>query len=265
MSGHSKWATTKHKKAAIDAKRSTLFSKLARQITVAAKVGGDPNPANNAALAAAVERAKAQSMPKDKIQAAIDKGAGAGKDAASYEEVTYEGYGPAGVAIVCEALTDNRNRTAADVRAAFAHHGGNLGTSGSVVFQFERKGEIVIDKIIPGDGKKNPDKINVADEETLEMAVLEAGGDDYEDGGDEWIVYTAPGDLMAVKAAIEEQGIECKGAEFTMIATTPQDVTVDEARKVMRLVDKLEELEDLQNVYHTMNITDEIAEALDED
>ncbi len=265
MSGHSKWATTKHKKAAIDAKRSTLFSKLARQITVAAKTGGDPNPANNASLAAAVERAKAQSMPKDKIQAAIDKGAGAGKDGASFEEVTYEGYGPAGVAIICEALTDNRNRTAADVRAAFAHHGGNLGTTGSVAFQFERKGEIIIDKIIPGDGKKVADKINVADEEALEMAVLEAGGDDYEDGGDEWIVYTAPSDLMAVKAAIEAQGIECKGADFTMIPGTPQDVTVEEARKVMRLVDKLEDLEDLQNVYHTMNITDEIAEALDED
>ena len=124
MSGHSKWATTKHKKAAIDAKRSTLFSKLARQITVAAKVGGDPNPDNNAQLAAAVERAKAQSMPKDKIKAAIDKGSGASKDGSNYEEVVYEGYGPAGVAVYCEALTDNRNRTAADVRSAFSHSGG---------------------------------------------------------------------------------------------------------------------------------------------
>lgn len=265
MSGHSKWATTKHKKAAIDAKRSTLFSKLARQITVAAKTGGDPNPDNNASLAAAVERAKAQSMPKDKIQAAIDKGAGGGKDAANYEDVTYEGYGPAGVAILCQCLTDNRNRTAADVRAAFSHHGGSLGTTGSVAFQFERKGEIIIDKIIPGDGKKVADKINVADEEALEMAVLEAGGDDYEDGGEEWIVYTDPTDLMAVKKAIEAQGIECKGAELTMQATTPQAVTVDEARKVMRLVDRLEELDDVQDVYHTMDITDEIAEALDEE
>ena len=185
MSGHSKWATTKHKKAAIDAKRSTLFSKLARQITVAAKVGGDPNPDNNAQLAAAVERAKAQSMPKDKIKAAIDKGSGASKDGSNYEEVVYEGYGPAGVAVYCEALTDNRNRTAADVRSAFSHSGGNLGTSGSVAFQFERKGEIIIEKVIKGDGKKVPDRDNAIDEEEFMLAVAEAGGDDYEDAEEE--------------------------------------------------------------------------------
>ena len=267
MSGHSKWATTKHRKAAQDSKRSALFSKLSRNITVAAKEGGVPNPDNNASLAAAIEKAKGYSLPKDKIQTAIDKAFGTGKDAVSYETVTYEGYGPAGIGILCEALTDNRNRTAADVRAAFNHHGGNLATSGAVAFQFDRKGQIMVPKIIEGDGKKVADRPNGAagDPDEFEMLLIDAGADDYEDGEDEWIVYTAPGDLMAVKAAIEEQGIECKGAEFTMIATTPQDVTVDEARKVMRLVDKLEELEDLQNVYHTMNITDEIAEALDED
>ena len=264
MSGHSKWATTKHKKAAADAKRSTLFSKLARQITVAAKAGGDPNPDNNAQLAAAVERAKAQSMPKDRIKTAIDKAFGAGKDASSYETVIYEGYGPCGVAVYCETLTDNRNRTAADVRAAFTHHGGNLGTSGSVAFQFERIGEIVIEKIIKGEGKKDPDRENIVDEEELEMAVLEAGGNDYEDAGEEWIVKTDASDLMAVKKALEAQGIEVKGAELTMEPTTPQAVTVDEARKVMRLVDKLEDLEYVQDVYHTMDMTDEIIEALDE-
>ena len=240
-------------KAAADAKRSTLFSKLARQITFAAKVGGDPNPDNNASLAAAVERAKAQSMPKDKIKAAIDKGAGAGKDATNYEEVVYEGYGPAGIAILCEALTDNRNRTAADVRSAFTHAGGNLGTTGSVAFQFERKGQIVIDKA------------NCSDEDELMMAVAEAGGLDYEDADEEWFVYTAPGDLMAVKKALDAAGIETKGAELTMQPTTPTSVSVADARKVMRLVDRLEELEDLQNVYHTMDITDEIAAALEED
>ena len=265
MSGHSKWATTKHKKAAIDAKRSTLFSKLARQITVAAKVGGDPNPDNNAQLAAAVERAKAQSMPKDKIKAAIDKGSGASKDSANYEEVVYEGYGPAGVAVYCEALTDNRNRTAADVRSAFSHAGGNLGTSGSVAFQFERKGEIIIEKVIKGDGKKVPDRENIVDEEELMLAVAEAGGDDYEDADDEWVVYTAASDLMAVKKGLEEQGIEVKGAEMTMIPTTPTSVDVSDAKKVMRLIDNLEALEDLQNVYHTMDMTDEIAAALEED
>ena len=265
MSGHSKWATTKHKKAAADAKRSTLFSKLARQITVAAKVGGDPNPENNAQLAAAVERAKAQSMPKDRIQAAIDKGAGAGKDASNYEEVTYEGYGPAGVAILCEALTDNRNRTAADVRSAFTHAGGNLGTTGSVAFQFERKGEIIIEKVIKGDGKKVADRENVVDEDELMMAVMEAGGEEYEDAGEEWIVTTAATDLMAVKKALEEAGIETKGAELTMIPTTPASVSASDAKKVMRLVDKLEDLEDLQNVYHTMDMTDEIVAALEEE
>ena len=265
MSGHSKWATTKHRKAAQDAKRSALFGKLSRNITVAAKEGGDPNPENNAALAAAIEKAKANSLPKDKIKTAIDKAFGSGKDAANYETVVYEGYGPCGIAIYCEALTDNRNRTAADVRSAFAHAGGNLGTSGSVAFQFERKGEILVEKIIKSEEKKVPDKENAVDEEEFMLAVAEAGGEDYEDADDEWVVTTAPGDLMAVKRALEEQGIETKGAEFVMNPTTPTAVTANDAKKVMRLVDRLEELEDLQNVYHTMDITDEIAAALEED
>mgnify|MGYP003377981159 CR=1 FL=1 len=267
MSGHSKWATTKHRKAAQDAKRSALFSKLSRNITVAAKEGGDPNPDNNASLAAAIEKAKANSLPKDKIKVAIDKAFGSGKDAANYETVVYEGYGPAGVAVYCEALTDNRNRTAADVRSAFSHAGGNLGTSGSVAYMFERKGQVVVAKEVETGDKKNPVKPNgaAADEDEFMMAVAEAGGDDYEDAEDEWVVYTAPTDLMAVKGALEEQGIETKGAEMIMVATTPATVSVNDAKKVMRLIDKLEELEDLQNVYHTMDITDEIAEALDEE
>ena len=266
MSGHSKWATTKHRKAAQDAKRSALFSKLSRNITVAAKEGGDPNPDNNASLAAAIEKAKANSLPKDKIKVAIDKAFGSGKDAANYESVVYEGYGPAGVAVYCEALTDNRNRTAADVRSAFSHAGGNLGTSGSVAYMFERKGQVVVAKEVETGDKKNPVKPNgaAADEDEFMMAVAEAGGDDYEDAEDEWVVYPAPSDLMAVKGALEEQGVETKGAEMIMVATTPATVSVADAKKVMRLIDKLEELEDLQNVYHTMDITDEIAEALDE-
>ena len=267
MSGHSKWATTKHRKAAQDAKRSALFSKLSRNITVAAKEGGDPNPDNNASLAAAIEKAKGYSLPKDKIKTAIDKAFGTGKDAANYETVVYEGYGPCGVAIYCEALTDNRNRTAADVRAAFNHHGGNLGTSGSVAFMFERKGQVMVSKEVETGDKKNPVKPNgaAADEDEFMMAVAEAGGSDYEDADEEWIVYTAPTDLMAVKKGLEEQGIEVKGAEMTMEPTTPTDVTPNAAKKVMRLVDKLEELEDLQSVYHTMNMTDEIVAALDEE
>jgi YebC/PmpR family DNA-binding regulatory protein len=252
MSGHSKWATTKHRKAAQDKKRSAIFSKLSRIITVAAKEGGDPNPDNNASLAAAIAKAKSYSLPKDKIDTAIKKAFGTGSDGAVYENVVYEGYGPAGVAIYIEALTDNRNRTAADVRAAFSHHGGNLGTTGSVAFQFERKGQITLDKA------QQPD------EDEFMLAVAEAGADDYEDAEDEWIVLTAPTELASVRDALAEQGLEVKGYELIMEATTPTEVDVSSAKKVMRLVDKLEELEDLQNVYHTMEITDEIAAALDE-
>lgn len=265
MSGHSKWATTKHRKAAQDAKRSALFSKLSRNITVAAKEGGDPNPENNASLAAAIDKAKGYSLPKDKIKVAIDKAFGSGKDSANYETVVYEGYGPAGIAIYCEALTDNRNRTAADVRSAFTHAGGNLGTSGSVAYMFEKKGQILVPKEIETGDKKNPTGPNgaAADEDEFMMVVAEAGGDDYEDAEEEWVVYTAPTNLMAVKSSLEEQGVQTKGAEFIMEPTTPTAVSLADAKKVMRLVDKLEELEDLQSVYHTADITDEIAEQLD--
>lgn len=251
MSGHSKWATTKHHKAAVDAKRSKLFSKLSRIITVAAKTGGDPNPDNNASLAAAISKAKSYSLPKDKIDTAIKKAFSAGADAANYEEVTYEGYGPSGIALYVDALTDNRNRTAADVRAAFTRAGGSLGATGSVAFQFERKGEIVVEKSA------------AADEEELLMAVMEAGGEDLEDNGDEWGVVTAPADLMKVKAALEESGVEVKGAEMTMRALTPTDVDVSTARKVMTLIDRIEESDDIQDVYHNMALTDEIMEQLE--
>jgi len=251
MSGHSKWATTKHRKAAQDKKRSALFSKLSRIITVAAKTGGDPNPENNAALAAAIAKAKSYSLPKDKIQVAIDKAFGAGADAAVFEEVVYEGYGPAGVAIYVDALTDNRNRTAADVRSAFTRAGGNLGATGSVAFQFERKGEVVIDSA------------NAPDEEELLLAVADAGGEDLEQGEAEWVVTTAPGDVMAVKAALETAGIEVRGAELTMQPITPVAVSPEDAKKVIRLTDALEELDDIQNVYHNMELTDEVLAALD--
>lgn len=252
MSGHSKWATTKHRKAAQDKKRSALFSKLSRNITVAAKEGGDPNPENNASLAAAVAKAKSYSLPKDKIDAAIKKAFGAGSDGAVYETVIYEGYGADGVAIYVEALTDNRNRTAADVRAAFSHTNGNLGTTGSVAFQFERKGQISLEKS------------QMLDEDEFMLAVAEAGGEDYEDAEEEWIVFTGPTELAQVRDALGEQGLEIKGYELIMEPTTPTEVNVTTAKKVIKLVDKLEELEDIQNVYHTMDITDEIAAALDE-
>ena len=251
MSGHSKWATTKHRKAAVDAKRSAQFSKLTRIITVAAKTGGDPSPENNASLAAAIAKAKSYSLPKDKIQSAIDKAFGAGADAANFEEVIYEGYGPAGVALYVEALTDNRNRTAADVRAAFTRAGGNLGTSGSVAFQFERKGQITVEKA------------PTFDEDEMLMLVADAGGEDIEVGEDEVLVYTTPGDLMPVGEALESAGVPVKGAELVMEPVNGTVVSVEDAKKVLRLVDRLEDSDDILNVYHTMELTDEIAAALD--
>ncbi|MDY0088162.1 MAG: YebC/PmpR family DNA-binding transcriptional regulator [Coriobacteriia bacterium] len=217
MAGHSKWATTKHRKAAQDKKRSALFSKLSRIITVAAKTGGDPNPENNASLAAAIAKAKSYSLPKDKIEAAIAKAFGSG-DTAAFEEVVYEGYGPAGVAIYVEALTDNRNRTAADVRSAFTRAGGNLGATGSVAFQFERKGQVTLE--LAGS----------ADEDELMLAVAEAGGEDLESTGEEWVVTTGPTDAMQVKGALEAQGLPVKGAERVMepvneTIVTPQDAS----------------------------------------
>ncbi len=251
MSGHSKWATTKHRKGAQDAKRSALFSKLTRIITVAAKTGGDPNPENNASLAAAIEKARGYSLPKDKIQAAIDKAFASGADAANFEEVIYEGYGAAGVALYVEALTDNRNRTAADVRAAFTRAGGNLGTTGSVAFMFERKGEIVVDRV------------GTPDEDELFMLVADAGGEDLEMGEDEVLVYTTPAELVSVKQALEEAGLTVRGAELAMEPVNPTVVSASDAKKVFRLVDRLEESDDIQNVYHTMELTDEILASLD--
>ena len=265
MSGHSKWATTKHRKFAQDAKRSALFSKFSRIITVAARTGGDPNPENNFALAAAIEKARMNSMPKDKIDAAIKKAFGSGSDAANYSEITYEGYGPAGVAVYVDCLTDNKNRTAADVRSAFSHAGGSLGTTGSVAFQFERKGSIAVEKVIHSDDKKVADRENAVDEDEFMMAVAEAEGEDYDDNGDVWIVWTAYDKMQDVHKALEAQGIEVKGSELTMVPTTPTTVSVSDAKKVQRLIDRLEELDDVQNVYHTMEMTDEIAAALEEE
>ena len=192
-----------------------------------------------------------RSLPKDKIQSAIDKAFGAGADAAAFEEVVYEGYGPAGVAIYVEALTDNRNRTAADVRAAFTRAGGNLGATGSVAFQFERQGQI------------NIESVGEVDEDELLMTVADAGGEDMEVGEDEVLVYAAAAEVMAVKLRLEEAGLPVKGAELVMEPVNTTVVSVEDAKKVIRLIDKLEESDDIQNVYHSMELTDEIAEALE--
>ena len=207
-------------------------------------------------------------MPADNIARAVKRGAGAEDGAANYEDIVYEGYAPAGVGLIIECLTDNRNRTAADVRSAFSHAGGNLGTSGSVAFQFERKGQIVVAKeILDENAKKETMIANGAagDEDEFMMAIAEAGGEDYEDAGEEWIVWTAANDVMAVSKALEEQGVQVKGSETTMVPTTPTEVSGADAKKVQRLIDRLEELDDVQDVYSTMDMTDEVIAALEEE
>ena len=246
MSGHSKWATTKHRKAAQDAKRSALFSKLARNITVAAKEGGDPNPDNNASLAAAIEKAKGYSMPKDKIKTAIDKAFGSGKDAANYETVVYEGYGPAGVAVLCEALTDNRQRTAPEVRHYFDKFGKGMGAQGCVSWSFDRKGVIIIDN---EDGDY--------DEDTVMMDALEAGAADFTADGPVFEITTDPDAFNDVIAALEAKGYTFVSADISLIPQTYVKLTSEEDVKNMeKLLDMLEDNEDVQNTYHNWETED---------
>ena len=249
MSGHSKWSSIKHKKGAADAKRGQLFSKLSRAIIVAAKEGGG-DPLNNLALQNAIEKAKSYSMPKDNIDRAIAKGSGADADADAFETIVYEGYGPEGVAVIVEALTDNRNRTAADVRHLFAKHGGNLGATGAVAWQFERRGVVLVD----GDG---------VDEEELLLVAADGGADDVEQDGSVFQVTSAPEQLAAVRAAIEAAGIIVDSAELQLVPKTT--VAVDEeakARQVMRLIDALEENDDVQDVYANFDIPETVLEAV---
>ena len=248
MSGHSKWSSIKHKKGAADAKRGQLFSKLSRAIIVAAKEGG-PDPAGNLALANAVEKAKSYSMPKDNIERAIARGSGADADAASFETVVYEGYGPNGIALLVEALTDNRNRTAADVRHLFAKHDGNLGGAGAVAWLFERQGVI----LVPGS----------VDEDELTLAAAESGADDVALDGSSYQVTVAPESLTAVREAIEAAGLPVDSAELTMVPKTTVEVEEENvARKVLRLVDALEENDDVQDVYANFDIPERMLEAV---
>ena len=267
MSGHSKWNNIAKRKGANDAKKAKIFTKIGREMAIAIKEGGSANPDFNARLRDCIAKAKANNMPNDNIKRTIDKALGSG-NTDNYESITYEGYGPSGVAIIVETMTDNRNRTAADVRSAFSHAGGNLGTSGSVAFQFERKGQIVVAKeILDENAKKETMIANGAagDEDEFMMAIAEAGGEDYEDAGEEWIVWTAANDVMAVSKALEEQGVQVKGSETTMVPTTPTEVSGTDAKKVQRLIDRLEELDDVQDVYSTMDMTDEVIAALEEE
>jgi YebC/PmpR family DNA-binding regulatory protein len=248
MSGHSKWSSIKHKKGAADAKRGQLFSKLSRAIIIAAREGG-PDPVGNATLAAAIQKARDNSMPKDNIERAIARGAGAAGDADAYETVTYEGYGPGGVALLVEAVTDNRNRTAAEVRHIFGKNDGNLGGSGAVAWLFDRKGVI----LVPGS----------ADEEDVMLAAADAGADDVQLEGSSYEVTTAPDDLAAVREGLEGAGIEVESAELTMLPRTTVEIE-DEmaARKLLRLMDALEENDDVQDVYANFDIPEGILQAV---
>ncbi|HEU4450303.1 MAG TPA: YebC/PmpR family DNA-binding transcriptional regulator [Gaiellaceae bacterium] len=250
MSGHSKWSSIKHKKGAADAKRGKLFSKLSRAIIVAAREGG-PDPDANAALATAIQKARDSSMPKDNIERAIARGAGAGGDgAAAYETVTYEGYGPGGVAVFVETLTDNRNRTASEVRHLFAKNEGNLGTSGSVAWLFERKGMVMV-------------AADSVSEDELMLAAADGGAEEVELDGSSFQVTSAPDDLAAVRAALDAAGIEYESAEPTMLAKTTVAVE-DEgtAKKLLRLMDALEENDDVQAVHANFDIPERILEGV---
>ena len=249
MSGHSKWSTIKHKKGAADAKRGKLFTKLSKAIIVAAKEGG-PDPAANLSLQNAVEKAKSYSMPKDTIERAIARGAGTDADAAAYETIVYEGYGPDGVAVLVEALTDNRNRTASDVRHTFAKHGGNLGTTGAVAWLFERRGVVLVDA-------------ESVDEDELTLAAAEGGADDVELDGTVFQVSSAPESLSAVRDAIEAAGIEVQSAELTMIPKTTVEVAEEAAaKKLIRLIEELEDNDDIQDVSANFDIPELILEAV---
>jgi len=247
VSGHSKWSTIKHKKGKEDAKRGQLFSKLSRAIMVAAREGG-PDPAANAALYAAIEKARGYSMPKDNIERAIQRGSGQGSGE-SFESIVYEGYGAAGVAVLVEALTDNRNRTAAEVRGAFTKHNGSLAEPGAVSWVFERRGSI----IVPAEKYEEDDVMTAA---------LEGGADDVVLDGESYQIVTQPADLHAVRDALTEAGIEMEAAELTMIPKSTVKLDEADARRVMRLIDALEDSDDVQDVYANFDIPDDVLEAI---
>ena len=249
MSGHSKWSTIKHKKGAADAKRGQLFTKLSKALIVAAKDGG-ADPTSNLALQTAIEKAKSYSMPKDTIERAIARGAGADADAASFETVIYEGYGPDGVAVLVDALTDNRNRTASDVRHTFTKNGGNLGTTGAVAWLFERCGVVMV-------------AAAGVDEDELTLAAAEGGADDVSLDGTSYAVSSGIESLTAVREAVEAAGFTVESAELTMIPKTT--VAIDDeatAKKLLKLIDALEENDDVQDVYANFDIPEPVLEAV---
>jgi YebC/PmpR family DNA-binding regulatory protein len=244
MSGHSKWATTKHKKAVIDAKRGKLFAKLIKNIEVAARTGGG-DPSGNPTLADAIAKAKGQSVPNDNIDRAVKRGAGLEAGGADWEPITYEGYGPGGVALLIECLTDNRNRAASEVRTAMTRNGGNMADPGSVAYLFNRKGVV----LVPKDGRTEDDVL---------MAVLEAGAEEVNDIDESFEIVSEATDLPAVREALKNAGIEYESADISWLPSVSVPLEDDAARKVLRLVDALEDCDDVQNVWANFDISDDV-------
>ena len=251
MSGHSKWATTKHKKAAIDAKRGKLFAKLIKNIEIAARTGGG-DPDGNPTLYDAIVKAKKSSVPADNITRAVKRGSGEEAGAANYETIVYEGYAPAGVGIIIECLTDNRNRAAAEVRSTLTKGGGSLAQNGSVSFNFERKGQI----IVPSEG---------LDYDTVFEKAAEAGAEDVQDNGENYTVLTAPGDMVNVRKALQDAGMDYDSADLVLNPKSEVTLDLDSARKVSKLIDNLDDLDDVQEIYSNWTAPDEVMAQLDDE
>ncbi|GAB3450856.1 YebC/PmpR family DNA-binding transcriptional regulator [Streptomonospora sediminis] len=248
MSGHSKWATTKHKKAVIDAKRSKLFAKLIKNVEVAARMGGG-DPDGNPTLFDAIQKAKKSSVPLDNIERARKRGSGEEAGGAEWQTVMYEGYAPGGVALLVECLTDNRNRAASDVRVAVTRNGGSMADAGSVSYMFSRKGVV----IVPKEGTS---------EDEITLAVVEAGGEGVNDLGESFEVVSEPNDLVSVRTALQEAGIDYESADSSFLPSVEIPVGEDDAKKVMRVVDALEDCDDVQNVFTNADISDEVLEKI---
>ena len=249
MSGHSKWATTKHKKAVVDAKRGKLFARLIKNVEVAARTGGG-DPAGNPTLYDAIQKAKKNSVPNDNIDRAVKRGSGQEAGGADYQTVQYEGYGPNGVAILIECLTDNRNRAATEVRTALTRNGGNLADAGSVSYLFSRKGVIIVPKA------------GAVSEDDVLGAVLDAGAEEVNDLGEAFEVVSEPGDLVVVRNALQGAGVEYESADSSFVPSVTVALDEDGARRVFKLIDALEDCDDVQNVYANFDVSDEVMAAV---
>jgi YebC/PmpR family DNA-binding regulatory protein len=249
MSGHSKWATTKHKKAVVDAKRGKLFARLIKNVEVAARTGGG-DPAGNPTLFDAIQKAKKNSVPNENIDRAVKRGSGQEAGGADYQTVMYEGYGPSGVAILIECLTDNRNRAATDVRVALTRNGGSLADAGSVAYMFSRKGVVLL-----------PKAAGLSEDDVL-GAVLDAGAEEVNDLGESFEVVSEPTDLIAVRTALQGAGLEYESAESSFVPSVTVPLDEDGARKIFKLIDALEDSDDVQNVYANFDVSDEVMAAV---